>query len=89
MGHVKSSVIDKDEVPENDRMVKMNEKVVYQLNETNPKQDIVNPNSALLYNIYDGEFSYVSYVLIRVMIETISGQLVAELRTTENLGYVV
>jgi secreted Zn-dependent insulinase-like peptidase len=89
LGHVKSTVIDKDEVPENDRMVKMNEKVVYQLNETNPKQDIVNPNSALLYNIYDGEFSYVSYVLIRVMIETISGQLVAELRTTENLGYVV
>ena len=70
-------------------MLKVRRNFVFQYNEVQPNSKPLNPNSAMLYNVYYGQFTYSSYVLIRVIMEIIQPQLFAELRTKRNLGYTV
>ena len=78
-----------DEVPGYDKMLKIEKNKVFQYNEIQPDSKPVNPNSAILYNVYHGRFSYSKYVLIRVIMDIIQPHMFQKLRTEKNLGYTV
>ena len=78
-------------IPYYDQMIKLEQNKVYQLNEYLPKLQgaPVNANSAMLYNVYFGEFTYSSYILSRAVMEILQPILFTELRTKQQLGYTV
>jgi len=71
IGNIEHKILPSYDVPRYDQMLKIPTHKVYQLNETQPNVRPVNPNSALLYNVYHGPFTYQSYVMIKVVMEVL------------------